>query len=434
MKRTRADNRGMSLIELLVAILILGVLIAPLLNSFIISASSARKTRDLDAATNAASNFIENVKAMPLETMLARIPGILYDASAGFNFDNDDYDNTTDAENGKYVINLSNLRYGSKTYSGTLKLDAAPYAANINSTDVVKYSYSGMRCGTEMSNIDVTAAATLANLANLTAATMYSEALAALPPDGDPNTVPEPTNLTSISILNSMSRKLTLTVKDLTPDETNEEKKQIVITATSEYEYTLTYDGQTEVITPTTPFVQEFFGPYDKAIYFFYYPMYTGTEQIIIENNPGGENLDFTFFLVKQRPMEVAKIMHPGNDDDFSVKSARELWLKSADNLYIARTAPVPFITLTQRTGSTLAVLSSNIGVRLGEGADATGLRYREVLSGNPWSEYKLLGSELVELMRPNRLYSLSIELTCESPRDNTTVKIETTTLDFPNN
>ena len=447
MKKALDDNRGLTLLELLISILILAMLASPLLHSFITAASSARKTRALDFATNAASNFIENVKAEnDLAAVLNRFSvtptTTLYGATAVLN-------SASNIATGTYVIDLSGLSYGNRTYSGRLTLDASPYLSDvtvsdgnggvttipgINNTDVVKYSFSGMRCGTEMSNVDVSAAITLTNLANFTASAMYAEALAALSADAaqsDIDAVPVPASLSVRDILNNMSRRLTLTVKDLTPTESDEEKKQIVITAAGEYSYTLTYDGQTVAITPPAPFVQEFFGAYDRAIYFFYYPLYTeaggtGTDNIIIYNNPGGANLDFMFFLVKQRPLEVAKVM---------ASSAAEVnnWMITQDISYINKIKTKSFpITVYQDIAAPHAKLSSNIGVSLGTAPDVIGLEYRQVLGGTLWATYQPFGSALVELMRPNRLYLLSIELTGDDPQDSSAIKIETTTLDFP--
>ena len=412
MKKIHTDNRGMSLLELLVAILILGVLIAPLLNSFLISASSARKTRALDAATNAASNIVENIKAEQLDAVLARIPGNLYGAQAAF-------DSSTIEADGKYVINLSDFHYGSNTYSGTLTLDAESYNTSINSTSVVKYSFSGIRCGAEMSNIDTTAAEMLTSQVNLTAYDIYQSMIESgiIDPDApeDPEAPPAPGTLSVSDVLNSMHRKLTLTVETLNDD-------QIVITAKSHYSYDNGIYGINEFDMPD----QKFYGPYDKAIYFFYYPMYTGTDEIIIENNPTGENLEFTFFLVKQRPLQVAQIMAAGGDVD--------IWLKARDDVFITNARTKPFLTLSQNFQGPQAALCSNIGVRLNKttGSDIVDLRYREVLDGSAWANSKSLGHELVELMQPDRLYSLSVELTSNSSRDKTTVKIDTTKLDFP--
>jgi prepilin-type N-terminal cleavage/methylation domain-containing protein len=71
------DNRGLSLLELIVSVVILGILAAPLLHAFLTSANAARKTRIMDAATIAAANILETIKAeRDLAGVEAAIAGI----------------------------------------------------------------------------------------------------------------------------------------------------------------------------------------------------------------------------------------------------------------------------------------------------------------------------------------------------------------------
>lgn len=71
LKRIRSDHRGFSLVELLVAIVILGIVVAPLLHTFVTSASTAARARRLGDATLAAQNLSERVEAASLKGLIS---------------------------------------------------------------------------------------------------------------------------------------------------------------------------------------------------------------------------------------------------------------------------------------------------------------------------------------------------------------------------
>ena len=240
MRAMKKDNRGVTLLELMVAIMILGILMSPLLHSFVVAGTTNTKSQEIAAATNAATNFIEQVKASDVSKILGQLEPAGTSAIDLFGAKVKLVSTDEEKAKGLYVMELAELSYGGHTYSGTLTLDAGEYKREnaidplgINDVPVVQYSFTGLRCGVEMSDVDVMMAETLMAEANVAALA----------------TNPLATELTVKDILQDMTRKMTLAVKKLPG--TN---PQIAVTASCEY----TYKG-----IVSAPFVQEYFGPYE---------------------------------------------------------------------------------------------------------------------------------------------------------------------------
>ena len=64
------DDRGFTLVELIVAIVILAIVFVPLLHAFVTGAQTEAKSRRYQSATAAAQNIIETVQAKPVDTLL----------------------------------------------------------------------------------------------------------------------------------------------------------------------------------------------------------------------------------------------------------------------------------------------------------------------------------------------------------------------------
>lgn len=69
----RKDNKGMTLIELLVAITILAIVVSPFLNTFFMAAKQNNKSREILRATTVAQNLMEGLKAFSLEDICTQI-------------------------------------------------------------------------------------------------------------------------------------------------------------------------------------------------------------------------------------------------------------------------------------------------------------------------------------------------------------------------
>ena len=71
----RQDNRGVSLIEIIIAITILVICAVPLFKSMVLSSQMNTKSRQLLAATNTAEAVMENLKADGLEEFIQKNQG-----------------------------------------------------------------------------------------------------------------------------------------------------------------------------------------------------------------------------------------------------------------------------------------------------------------------------------------------------------------------
>ncbi len=69
----KKDDRGVSLVELLIAIVILAVIVAPFLNSFVTSARMNQKAKRIMWATSVAENIMEGMKAQSMEQIVLQL-------------------------------------------------------------------------------------------------------------------------------------------------------------------------------------------------------------------------------------------------------------------------------------------------------------------------------------------------------------------------
>lgn len=70
-KTVRRDDRGFTLVELIVAIVILAIVVVPLLNSFVVGAKTQRSSSLKNSATLAAQSVMEDIEAADPEALLA---------------------------------------------------------------------------------------------------------------------------------------------------------------------------------------------------------------------------------------------------------------------------------------------------------------------------------------------------------------------------
>lgn len=114
-KRKLLNDRGLSLVELLIAIAILGIIAAPLLHAFVTSAHIARKSYDLGEVTLAAQNAAEQLEADTVANIAK----------------------TARADGDKYVYTIAGVN---GKYDAVITLDpTAQYAAE-NAVDVTQYT------------------------------------------------------------------------------------------------------------------------------------------------------------------------------------------------------------------------------------------------------------------------------------------------------
>lgn len=130
MKAFASDKRGLTLIELLAGVLILGILITPLMRLFLTSASTENKGRRQALATGAAQSLTETVQALEIPLLLK--DATLLSSTAGFytkSGGNYTYAGTAaptlSAGQHQYYIGLKDYLSGDKHYDAMITLDSS---------------------------------------------------------------------------------------------------------------------------------------------------------------------------------------------------------------------------------------------------------------------------------------------------------------------
>ncbi|MEG2001242.1 MAG: type II secretion system protein, partial [Evtepia sp.] len=63
------NNKGFSLVEMLVALVMLALIITPLLHSFVTATRTSEKARATGDATAAAQNIVESLESIPMNIL-----------------------------------------------------------------------------------------------------------------------------------------------------------------------------------------------------------------------------------------------------------------------------------------------------------------------------------------------------------------------------
>jgi len=131
-KLKKIDNAGFSLVELLVAVVILGLIVAPLLHTFVTASDTAARSRKMGDATLASQNIAETIEANDLDTIVTGGNTLLGPAAAV---------DASQAISGSYTISLEGLQAGNSRFNAQVKLDAsAAQFAAINAAEIANYS------------------------------------------------------------------------------------------------------------------------------------------------------------------------------------------------------------------------------------------------------------------------------------------------------
>ena len=137
-ERRQLNNEGFSLIELLIAIVILSIIVVPLLHSFVTSARTNAKSRNTMHATAIAEDVMEQFEAHTLEEMADT-----YEAATPTGFTNSvqkdaslDVDGDGAAEDGIWQYTFRDEKTTSGTYDVVVTLDPNGYTA-LNEKDIV---------------------------------------------------------------------------------------------------------------------------------------------------------------------------------------------------------------------------------------------------------------------------------------------------------
>lgn len=401
-KKKRLDDRGLTLIELLLAVLILSVVAAPLLHSFVTSAATAGRSRDMGDATLAAQNVAESVDALLVHELAARMGtgGSLM----GTRIENPESDvslpdSTEQSENhvngASYSFELHGIESGRNSYDALVTLDASAYAS-ANSVEVTQY--------TPMDAVFSQPGGQYENPDTLTYEDFASQATAL---SGEYHAPAEFIPITR--------RTLDIDLNELGG----------IFTVTTTFRYLCTYnysltitgaDGRTEIEyyseELSATYAYEFFreklrdgnAPSLTSIYYFYYPNYFGPgtyDDYITIHNEG--DVQFSLFLIKQKALDYSSAPFNGVYPTLSdgVISAYDAGYNADVSLMESSAVSSPVATLYSNLNQDVS------GREAVPGATRT-VRFR-AFRGKHWYVDGVIQNKLVATAQENRFFELRV-------------------------
>ncbi len=104
----KLNNKGVSLVELIIGVAILGLIIIPLTNTLLSSARTLSRSKEIGSVTLLGQSFSESINANSIEKLLS-------DPSAVLNMEA-----TIENENSTYTINIDDIPIENSTYSAKI--------------------------------------------------------------------------------------------------------------------------------------------------------------------------------------------------------------------------------------------------------------------------------------------------------------------------
>lgn len=136
MCKERDENKGFSLVELLVCIAILAMISIPFLNSFLVAGRTNEKAKRIQRTTTLAQNIMETVKSQSLselKTVIGTSNLVKLNLSKPYDITNSYATVQEDSINGKYQYCIKRVKEGTEEYDVYITLDAALYKTGVGS-------------------------------------------------------------------------------------------------------------------------------------------------------------------------------------------------------------------------------------------------------------------------------------------------------------
>ena len=377
-KLKKIDNAGFSLVELLVAVVILGLIVAPLLHTFVTASDTAARSRKMGDATLASQNIAETIEANDLSSFVGSV---------------------SPDENGKYTVSMDGVQAGKSTFKAQVTLDPqtsgteSPFQS-INAEKITDYSNMDAVFAQSQDAAEDPDQISLANF-NLYAATYTLDT----------------------TVTPTVSRLIVMTLSK----ESGEVYAKLVYTYTYTFtSITISSDGS-NVPTPQTftdkqtyeLFPQGFSTAKSEVpnIYLLYNPWYGGdtlgdcdkktdstynkVDVVLVEN---ADDIPFRFFLVKQRSSAVTS----EKEGQYSA----DIILKESDSAVYRSTV---FSNVNEDVTGTSASRIANVTFKLQSGA------YKYTLFTSS------ITGDLVSKTPKNRIYQVTIKIYPSGTTDYTT-------------
>ncbi len=386
-KQLLANKKGATLVELLIGIVILGIIVGPLLHTFVSSAGTAAKSGRMGDATLAAQNIAETLETTDLSGLLANPASVLGGAtSAYYDYDSAAKTYTARAQapvlgQDRYHIGVTGLSAGGSGFRAMISLEARADAGYTAINDVKLTEYTAMDAVFSQStnnedNPDAMAQAAFINKATVESGGSYTPG--------------------------AKSRKIVVAASKRA---SNPELMDMKLTYLYDFNYSYSRTVYDDFGKPTgTETVSDVYhdeisyalmpkgyhlSDGEPSVYLLYNPWYGSgiTDQIVIENK---EDIPMRFFLVKQKTAGLT-----------------EAELTAKENTYRAE------IQLRHSEGvaeENETKLFSNAGYHLVTGAALGGVKSWIYYGDFSRNSYRCSG-ELVSKTAQNRFYQVKIAL-----------------------
>lgn len=363
MKRLKENDRGFSLVEVLVAVMILAIVITPFLHSFVTTANTNRKAKENHRATVLAQSIVENCKAETLESITKQFD---YPTDAGFRImskdringgsswqdnvkelctipsggfqDVLDYDDLLSAgyapaeirplvtastysedgginseflgqSGGIYYFGMKNVKEDTASYDVLVKLNANDYKTGgehsiaYNETDLAQLPIiDADKDAICVQRDDYTETAVSEFYAKFQAS-LYPVVVSANPTWAGMTPAELAETATASAIENAIKAKISRELtREITVNITAGEVKAV-------YKYTYIYGGNTETyVKDQLAFSSAATTENLRAVYLYYYPLYgrTVTTDVIRVNNDDSMKIDFYLFKQTRSTANIA--------------------------------------------------------------------------------------------------------------------------------
>lgn len=373
MRQLKGDNRGLSLLEVLIAIVVLSIVVVPFMHAFITAANTNADAKREHKATVVAQSVMEGFKAEPLDEIIEQFQ----DPTTDFHILDPDRINgsiasavamTQDpATPGVYRFDITGVQEDTSAYDVRVTLDATAYRDPANTTQI-QYNNAAIA---QLPVVDMDKDAVCIQKPEYTetaVSRLYNE-LYLIGTDED-------------EIRNNMKREITVNIEK-TYQGGGEYRTKVVA------EYNYSYGGYNYSVTQTD-FDSLETGEELRSIYLYYYPLYSSGVTRDVINFVNNGSLPVNFYLLKQDTGN-AGITSASNENAYCV----------AFNI--------------EEPGATAADLQkrlyTNLGINLVDGSTlTTGLREVK-LNLSAVQLANVVAPELFKTTTEDRLYDLTVSV-----------------------
>ena len=375
LKKLKNCRAGLSLIELLIAVVILAVAAAPLLHAFVTSANILGKSRLYGEATMAAQNVQEVIEQSTVTAVVEGSAGVQSLLGA------DSISKVDDLS-----CEIAGLAEGSRSYDARVTFDASNA---INSRELIQYT--DMDAAFAQSYLQTDNPDTLAMNAFQAEHASYSnlQCTRSITVDVSHEDPTDPGTLSADKVWVKITYLYAFSYDEPAYDADGIATGGITSGPLFTYskEYALFPNGSSYTDDTTAPL----------SVYIMYYPYYDAVQDTVNVNNT--EDIPLTLFLVKQRSLQLQA--------DGSFLPMEDAALTTAEAAHITE------INQYQSTGYTgdWCSLYTNAGSNLGSGSAAV-IRYR-IFRGTLWytSAAGDLSGQLAATAAADRYYNVTIEI-----------------------